>query len=205
MMSTFATVGEWLYFLLILQLHWFMGVMLGGIILGVFPATYATFIVVRKQLLQGDVKVNKVFWRTYQSAFLKSQLEGWIWSIIGMFIYYDIRLLFAYQNLVGFVIASLFIAILMIYGLCSMVLLPIYAHFNLTVLNRVRLALMIVITIPHISVGLSVGSIMIYFVAIKIPILFMLIGISLIALLYTYLSSYAFHKVQEKNILYQDI
>lgn len=204
MMNAFTILGEWLYFFLILQLYWFIGVILGGVILGIFPSTYAAFAVVRKHLLQSDMNINKVFWGNYQAVFLKSQLKGWTWSLIGMFIYYDIRLLFAYQNLVGFVLASLFVTMLMIYGLCSMVLLPIYSHFNLTVLNRVRLALMIVITMPHISVGLTVGTVIVYFIATKTPILFMLIGIGVIALLYTYLSSLAFQKIEEKSILYQE-
>lgn len=204
-MDTFTIVGEWLYFLLILQLFWLMGLILGGVILGIFPATYAMFTVIRKRLLDGDVRINKEFWKSYQSVFLRSQLEGWIWILIGMFIYYDVRLLFAYQNLTGFIIGSLFVSILMIYGLCTMVLLPIHSHYNLTVLNRIRLALMIVITLPHISVGLSVGSIIMYFIITKIPILFMLIGVTLLALLYTYLSSFAFRKVEERNILFEDV
>ncbi len=204
-MHTFTTAGEWIYFLLILQLFWVIGVILGGVIFGIFPATYAIFAVIRKSLMKGDVRINKEFWKNYQSVFLRSQLEGWVWILVGVFIYYDVRLLFAYQNIAGFIVGSLFVSILIIYGLCTMVLLPIYFHYNLTTLNRIRLALMIVIILPYISVGLSVGSIILYFIATKIPILFMLIGITLTALLYTYLTSFAFHKVKERKVLFEDI
>lgn len=199
--GTFATVSEWFYFLLVLQLFWLMGLILGGIILGIFPATYACFAVVRKRLQKGDVRINKEFWKVYQAYFLTSQFEGWIWILIGMFIYYDIRILFAYQNIFSFIVGSIFVSILMIYGMITMLILPIHSRYELTVLNRIRLALIIAITFPHISVGLTVGTMIIYFITTKLPIFFMFIGVSSIALLYTYVSIFAFQKVEKTGYI----
>lgn len=194
-------VGEWLYFLLMLQLIWFAGLILGGIVLGIFPATYAVFVIVRNRLREGDIKISRRFWKVYKTNFLKRQIGGWIWLLIGILIYYDIRLMFAYYNLFGFVVGSFFISILIIYGLCTMLLLPIYSNYELTILNRIRLALIIAVTFPHISVGLSLFTVAIYIIAIKIPTLVMLIGISLVALIYTYLSSFAFQKIEETGFI----
>lgn len=78
-MNTFTTIGERLYFLLTLEALWVIGLIGYAVVFGIFPATYITFAVARNYLQRFDVKINRVFWKVYQTRFLKSQLEVWAW------------------------------------------------------------------------------------------------------------------------------
>lgn len=204
MNSKLILFGEWIYFLLMLQLLWLMGLLVGGVILGFFSATCASFVVARKRLRKEDVRISREFWQAYQTVFFRSQLEGWIWVFIGLFIYYDMRLMFSYQNIFGFIAGSLFVSLLILYGLCTMITLPVYAYYDLTALDRVRLALMIAVTYPHISVCLSLGTVIIYMIAKILPVLFLLIGISAMILFYTYVATFALQKIAKSGFIQSD-
>lgn len=201
MIERFNTISEWVYFFLIVQVLWIIGVMLGGVILGIFPATYAMFAVVRKRIQDGDVSVNREFWKIYKSSFLKVQIQSWIWVLIGVFIYYDVRLLFSYQQVLTTIFAVIFVSVLIVYLLVSMLLIPIYNHYELTAFNRIRLASMIAIMLPYISIGLGVSTIGIYLLVTHLPVLFVFFGISLTAYLYTMMATFAFNKVEEKGFI----
>ncbi|QUW23309.1 DUF624 domain-containing protein [Sporosarcina sp. Marseille-Q4063] len=195
-MGRFTVISEWIYLLFVIQMFWLIGAVIGLGLFGIIPSTLAMFAVFRKRLQDGDVDIIKTFWNTYRTMFFKSQLTGLFWILLGLFLYYDIRILFNYQNTFGFIIGAILISVLLIYLLATMILMPMNVHYEMTSSNRVRLSVMIAITMPHISIGLTLSTILVYFIATYIPILFLLCGISLAAFLYMKCSQNAFTKVE---------
>jgi uncharacterized membrane protein YesL len=195
-MGRFAVISEWIYLLFVIQMFWLVGAVIGLGLFGIIPSTLAMFAVFRKRLQDGDVDIIKTFWNAYRTMFFKSQLTGLFWILLGLFLYYDIRILFNYQNTFSFIIGAILISVLLIYLLATMILMPMNVHYEMTSSNRVRLSVMIAITMPHISIGLTLSTVLIYFIATYIPILFLLCGISLAAFLYMKCSQNAFIKVE---------
>jgi len=200
-MGRFSVISEWIYLLLIIQIFWLVGTVIGLGLFGIIPSTLAMFSVFRKRLQDGDVDIIKTFWNTYRTMFFKSQLTGLAWILLGLFLYYDIRILFNYQNTFSFIIGAVLISILLIYLLATMILIPLNVHYEMTNSNRVRLSVMIAITMPHISIGLTLSTILVYFIATYIPILFLLCGISLAAFLYMKCSLKALIRVEETGYI----
>jgi uncharacterized membrane protein YesL len=195
-MGRFAVISEWIYLLFVIQMFWLVGAVIGLGLFGIIPSTLAMFAVFRKRLQDGDVDIIKTFWNAYRTMFFKSQLTGLFWILLGLFLYYDIRILFNYQNTFSFIIGAILISVLLIYLLATMILMPMNVHYEMTSSNRVRLSVMIAITMPHISIGLTLSTILVYFIATYIPILFLLCGISLAAFLYMKCSQNAFIEVE---------
>ncbi|MCT8139259.1 DUF624 domain-containing protein [Anaerobacillus sp. CMMVII] len=200
MMSRFTQISEWIYFLFIVQLCWLLGVAIGLGVLGISPATYAVFEVIRKRLQGEENNVGKRFWQHYRK-YLKKQWFSFLWIITGLFLYYDVRLLFSYDHLLTVILGALFVSLLILYLLCSMVIIPIFTHFEMKWPDRIRLALTVVVTQPHISLGLCLSTLGLYLILIYIPIIYFLIGISVTALLYTKLSLFAFKRIEEKGFV----
>lgn len=200
-MDRFMVISQWIYFLFIVQMLWLVGIIIGFLVIGLIPSTLAVFALVRQRLQVGDVNINKEFWRHYKSNLFKAQLQGYLWVLLGLFLYYDIRLLFNYQHIITSIFAAVFVGVLIIYLLSSMLLIPIQVHYNLSMFNRIRLTLLISITMPPIALGLSFSTIILYFIATYIPILFALTGVSLAALCYTKCSFFAFEKLQKTGFL----
>ena|SRR5690625_535474 len=200
-MDRFMTLSQWIYFLFMVQLLWFIGVIVGVAVMGIIPSTVAVFALVRQRLQGADVAIHKEFWRYYKENLFKTQIQGYLWIIFGIFLYYDIRLLFSFQSLSTSIIAAIFVSVLILYLLASMLIFPIQVHYHLSVFNRIRLPLFISITMPHIAIGLILSTIVLYVIATYIPILFTLIGVSLTALLYTKCSFFAFEKLQKSGFL----
>lgn len=200
-MERFTGITEWVYFLLVVQILWLIGVIVGAVVIGLIPSTVAVFALARQRIQGEDVKLNKEFWKFYKENLFKVQLQGYIWVVFGIFLYYDIRLLFSFQQIATSIIAAILVSMLILYLLSSMLILPIKVHYNLSVLNEIRLPLFISVTMPYIAIGLISSTIVLYFIATYIPILFALTGVSLTAILYTKCSFFAFEKLQKTGFL----
>ena len=106
-MGRFAVISEWIYLLFVIQMFWLVGAVIGLGLFGIIPSTLAMFAVFRKRLQDGDVDIFKTFWNTYRTMFFKSQLTGLFWILLGLFLYYDIRILFNYQNTLPLLLGQL--------------------------------------------------------------------------------------------------
>ncbi|MFB5662794.1 YesL family protein [Alteribacillus sp. HJP-4] len=196
-----AVLTDWIYFLFLIQMMWFAGVLTGGLVLGLIPSTYAVFAVIRKRLQNKDVKFSRCFWQCYKLFFWQLQAPGLVWILIGVFIYYDIRLLLSYQHIAGFITGSVFVSLLLIYILATILLFPISAHYELSTFNKVRLAVLIAITMPNISIVLTAGTLAFYFAVSSFPILLLFFGLSVPALLYTKFAMRAFEKMDDRDFI----
>ncbi|SDM26563.1 YesL family protein [Sediminibacillus halophilus] len=203
MMGRFSLFCEQVYFLVASQVRGMAGLLAGGIVLGIFPALYATFAVMETRLRHPETETNagNVFWSVYKTSFLKCQLYGYVWLALGLFLYYDIRLLFSYSNVLAFAGACLLVSLLFIYLLSSLLILPIAVRYRLTVLNSVRLSGTIAILIPFVSLALTILTIGCGLVLVYVPLLFLFCGVSFLAAASTKIASYAFRRMEQSGYL----
>ncbi len=203
MMGRFNQFCEQVYFLVAVQLRAMAGLLAGGIVFGLFPALYATFAVMEARLRHPGTEINAggVFWSVYKASFLKCQLYGYVWLALGLFLYYDIRLLFSYPNVPVFVAACFLVSLLFIYLLSSLLILPIAVRYRLPVLNSVRFSATIAILIPFVSLALTVLIIVCGLVLAYVPLLFLICGISFLAAACTKIASFAFRRMERNGYL----
>lgn len=85
--------GEWLLRLAVAHLLWIGGTLLGGVVLGVFPATAAVHEVLGGQGSGGnrdDRGLAAAFWYAYRRYFWRSQLLGYALLLSGVVLWGDL-------------------------------------------------------------------------------------------------------------------
>lgn len=170
--------------------------------LGAYPATYASFNVCRQKLRDKNSDVWKTFWKTYKRYFnFKEQIKNYLWLLIGVFIYIDLKLVYSYGGGFSFVLGALLLTCFIVYLLCSIFIITLDLHYDLTFINQIRLAIFIPIIFPKVSLGIVMITLLSYLILIKLPVLFFLIGVAGLIYLYMKLSLLTFRVVESKGYL----
>ena len=126
-------VGEWIYRLIILNFLWIGFSILGLGILGIFPATNALFAVLRKYLLnKKDVKIASDFYHFYRKDFLKSNVLGFILTLIATVIWIDFRYFMSVTNFGMFIVGNLMLVLVAFLLLALCVVFPIFSHYEMS-------------------------------------------------------------------------
>ncbi|WP_279326382.1 YesL family protein [Bacillus litorisediminis] len=81
------------------NLLWMAFTIMGAGVFGIMPATVAMFTVTRKwKLKEFDFSIRKLFIATYKREFVRSNIIGLIFSIIGVLLYIDLKIAEAMQG-----------------------------------------------------------------------------------------------------------
>ncbi|MBP1044151.1 DUF624 domain-containing protein [Vagococcus sp. BWB3-3] len=119
--------------LVYLNLLWLLFTLLGGIILGIMPATVALFAVLRQEIkAEGETtKVGSTFIDYFRKEFVKSNLLGIGLILLGVLLYLNYQLttistgyLMSGLHYLSIVLLCLFIMLLVFFF-------PVYVHFQL--------------------------------------------------------------------------
>ncbi|WP_078432992.1 YesL family protein [Metabacillus halosaccharovorans] len=201
--NKYLQLGEWCLHLFLLNCLWFMFSLIGGFFLGVFPATVALFAVLRKLTMEPEVEVRifHLFWTTYKSEFIKGNLLGYVWAVIGGAILIDVRVL--HQVETTFIHQALTIALyllLVLYVFITFYLFPIFVHYNLRFLEYYKYAFVLVIGRPIKSILLFASMLLIYFLFSLIPGLIPVFGVSFIGFVMMKMTSSSLMKNNHSHI-----
>ncbi|MDQ0255882.1 putative membrane protein YesL [Evansella vedderi] len=192
------SIGDFLLKILYLQLLWVIFTLLGFVILGISPATLSLFIVIRKWLRekQRQISFGKLYWQTYKEEFIKGNILGWGFGLIGYFIIVNILLLKYIDNYFKIVVLVLVIAVAFIFIIMLIYIFPVYAHFKVPYLRYVTLTLIIAVSFPVHTVGIIVGLFVLYYLFIYVPGLIPFVSVSLVAVFITWVALNAFYKME---------
>lgn len=120
--------------LVYLNLLWLFFTALGGIVLGVMPATVALFAVIRQGIRERELlKVGTSFTAYYRQEFLKTNLVGIVFVMIALFLYVNYQMT---QMATGYLMIGLHyvsIVLLCVFILLLIFFFPVYVHFQLPV------------------------------------------------------------------------
>lgn len=131
-------IPEWIVKFAYINILWILFTLLGGIILGLFPATTAMFAVSRRWLLgETDIPLFKTFWNFYREDFLKSNLLGLILTMIGLALYMDYQLLYPVENAALRWLHYLFLSFTSLFLLTLLYTFPVFVHYQLKVLQMI--------------------------------------------------------------------
>lgn len=141
---------EWTPRLLWLNLLWIGGSILGGLVLGVCPATAAMFAVVRTWVRRAEpAPTLRTFSRTYRQGFWQANLVGLVMAAAAAALIVDLR---AVPRMRGGALAPPLEAALALLSLAYCVVLvnvwPVFVHFHSGSLGHLRLAFLVGLAHP---------------------------------------------------------
>ncbi|MEK4871301.1 YesL family protein [Niallia sp. FSL W8-1348] len=153
-----------------LNLLWIAFSLLGGIILGVLPATVALFTIVRKWIMgDKEISIFQTFWQCYKSDFVTINVIGLVLGIIGFILAVDIYYFSTINSLLSKSILILFGVLGLFYLITILYLFPTYVHFELKGFQYVKYALILGITNIVGTILIVLGCVAVTFVYIKLP------------------------------------
>ncbi|WP_416147390.1 YesL family protein [Salipaludibacillus sp. HK11] len=192
-------LADWVMKLAYINLLWFLFTFLGLIILGFMPSTVAMFTVVRKLLLKDDIPIFKTFYRAFKKEFLKSNLLGFVLGVVGFILYIDYLYLGTTDGYIHSALSVGLILISICYIAITLIILPIYVHYDLKFIHYFKHAFFIALISPHIIIFLAVGIVGIYYVFNFLPGLTMFFLGSGVATFSMWCTLMALHRIEKKK------
>ncbi|WP_077620849.1 YesL family protein [Bacillus sinesaloumensis] len=190
---------EWIMQFAYLQLLWTMTTLLGGVIVGIFPATLAMFAVVRKWI-RGDYEfsVFSVFWKQYKLDFMKANAVGWIMVCIGFSLYFYYDLITGFDGWLYSIGRVVIVMLAIIYCMTLLFLFPFFAHYNVPMLGVLKKSMLIALASPIqvLIMGVCIG-VFIYVMKL-IPIITFILNISLLAFALMWIAILKFSKLDRE-------
>jgi uncharacterized membrane protein YesL len=180
----YMRLGNWAFNLVLLNLLWFLFSVFGLFIIGFFPATAALFAVLRQLIMEDeDTPILKTFMKKFKSEFVMSNLVGYLVFIFGLILYVDYRVLQQLDNhILHLALTSITIVIAIIYLLTLLYIFPLFVHFNLKFWQYPKHALILAVAKPFQTIMMVGGLAIVLFLYMKIPVLVLIFGMSLISL-----------------------
>lgn len=193
---------HWIERLVYVQFLWILFTVLGLGVFGLFPATSAMFTIMRKWLTTDEeIPVFSFMWKTYRSEFLKSNLYFYSLLLIGGSLYFYFKLC---QNQTGlfFAILSIVLAIAgVFYCLSVMIAMPIYTHYELSLLSFYKIILYTIYSYPLYMITIIVIYGLFYLLMSKIPGLVPFFSFSVLAIAVMFIMTHVLNKMDERQVV----
>ncbi|WP_096438704.1 YesL family protein [Alteribacter populi] len=127
----FTECSNWIWRMMLLNWIWFLHVLFGGVVLGIFPATVSLFATTREWLNGG---IDKPIWKNYHAYykrnFWKTNGLGWIYLLVGGFLILDLYLVSQIQGMVALLSTLAIILLLIVYLFSFLYFFSYYVHFE---------------------------------------------------------------------------
>ncbi|WP_416150128.1 YesL family protein [Salipaludibacillus sp. HK11] len=191
---------RWFVRLAYLNLLWVIFSLVGLIVFGFFPSTVALFTVTRKWIMgDTDFPTGKVYWKTYKSEFIKSNVLGLILTFIGWIIYYNLMFLSGMEGVVSQILFLGMISMLIVYILILMYIFPVFVHYDTSLFQTIKNAFLIGVTSPMYTIIAVLSALLTYLLLILLD-LFIFFNISTIGLLVMWCAYQSFEKIDRDKV-----
>ena len=199
--SWYIRAGEWALNLFLLNVLWILFSALGLFAFGIFPATAAMFAVIRKlNMAKEDVHVFKLFWKTYKVEFMKSNLIGYIFLMVGFLLYVDLRVLQQLDSsLLNLILTVATFILVFLYLLTLLYVFPVFVHLNLKTVEYIKYAFILAIGKPKQSLLILLALAISMFLLIQVPGLIPVFGISIFSFILMKISSSSFPPIESTH------
>lgn len=190
----YIRAGNWAFNLVLLNLLWFLFSVLGLFIFGFFPATAALFAVIKQMVMEDeDAPILKLFFKKFKAEFFMSNAVGYLFLIFGLILYLDLRVLQQLDNnILQLTLASVTVVIGFIYLLTLLYIFPIFVHFDLKLWQYPKHALILAVAKPFHTVFMLAILALVILLYMKMPVLILIFGMSLIGLVMTKIATFSF-------------
>ncbi|OAK72317.1 YesL family protein [Lederbergia galactosidilytica] len=202
-MRAINTALEWITRLAYLNILWIAFSAAGLIVVGLFPATAATFAVARKWAMgQTDVAVFKIFWASYKKELVKSNMLGYILLLIGYILYLDFVFLTVSPSNMTAILTIPFLVIGFIYVLTLFYVFPTFVHYDQKIFQVIKSSFFVMIINPLPTLTMLIGTFGISAILWKFQGLAIFFSMSVLAVVIMMPAHRAFEKINKKQAIY---
>lgn len=162
-----------------LNVMWFAGCVLGGVIFGWAPSTVALLAVIRNKIMKKEYYgVVRSFWATYKKEFIKSNALGIVCMLFLVIVSIN-KINFDSQPEGIFTILSVISTVVRVL-ICGIILymFPLYVHYNMDLKEYFIRALNLLIVKPFVTICIVLWTLLVYVIIMKIPGLIAIFGVS---------------------------
>lgn len=200
--SLFAAT-EWITRFAYVNILWVAFTLAGLIFFGIFPATVAMFTLIRQWIRKNeDIPVFSTFWTTYKKEFLKSNLFGLCFYLIGFVFFINLQFLVLNQGGFYEVMKVPLYLFMLIISLTMLYIIPTFVHYELRFLQVWKNSFLIMMIHPFHNIAMVAGSAIILFIMWQFPGSLLFFGASVVGFIIMGICYHAFQRVaakQEKN------
>lgn len=169
-MGKLFSICEWIMKLAYVNLLWLLFTLAGFILLGWMPSTVALFTIVRKWILKdAEVPIWSTFLSTYKKDFLKINVSGLIFTVLGGLLYIDYYLVLNFEGFIRIVMISILLLMSLLYLITFVFFFPVYVHFDLKQFEYFKYAILLGSLNFHIFLVIIVGLFIDIFLLLYIP------------------------------------
>ncbi|WP_342578495.1 YesL family protein [Psychrobacillus sp. FSL K6-2843] len=191
---------DWGMKLAYVNILWLVGTVIGLGILGFFPATVAMLTIIRKWSNgEEDIKSFTLFREIYKKEFLKSNLFGYIWVIIGIILFVDLQFFRSLPNIAALIASFFFFILGVIYLIALLYAFPLYVGYQMKLIQYFKDCIYIVLSNPLFAIFMVLGFYFPYYLMMKIPGLIPFYGGSLIGVALIFISNKMFQIIESKQ------
>lgn len=166
----FTEASLWIWKTIQLNLFWILHIVMGGVVLGIFPATVSLFAITRKWLKGGrDEPFFNEYHQYYKNNFWKVNGLGWIYSSVGLFLWIDLFLVTQLKGIIALFSTMLILFILILYVFSFLYLFPYYVHFDQSFRRYLYQPFIITIISFKQNLILSIGLTMVGYLIYQMP------------------------------------
>ena len=172
-------ITEFITEFVMLNLMWFAGCVLGGVIFGWAPSTVALLAVIRNKIMKKEYYgVVRSFWATYKKEFIKSNALGIVCMLFLVIVSIN-KINFDSQPEGIFTILSVISTVVRVL-ICGIILymFPLYVHYNMDLKEYFIRALNLLIVKPFVTICIVLWTLLVYVIIMKIPGLIAIFGVS---------------------------
>ncbi|WP_163538528.1 YesL family protein [Gracilibacillus sp. YIM 98692] len=172
---------------------WFIFSSIGLVVAGAFPATTAALGVARKWVQQEyHISIYDTFRQVYKREFIKSNVVGWVLTLIAGVLFLNYYALRQLGDQIPILVVFAYYFVIFLYGIIVLWVFPLMSHYQNTIRQYFKNALIIGITKIHFTLGIGFSVFFISYVSLELPSMLLFCTISFIAMATMYFATKAF-------------
>ncbi|KAB8131752.1 YesL family protein [Gracilibacillus oryzae] len=196
---------EWIANVAYLNILWILFTLMGAVVLGVFPATAATFMVSKKWISgDSDIPVFQTFWQTFRTSFKNANILGFIISLFGYILYLDFVFITVAPHNYVLLLTIPFLFISLLFFLTVMYVFPVFVYYEMRIIEVFKSSFFIMILNPLKTIIMAFGVFGISFILWHLQPLLFFFSISLLSIALMMPARKAFDRIQQKKEQYDD-
>lgn len=196
-------VFDWISKMAVVNILWIVFTGLGLVVLGLAPATVASFTVIRKWLMKHeDFPVLRTFTHVYKQEFMKSNLLGLFTLALGFFLFLDLKLVLTIEGIFQYLIGVPLILAIFCYLLIILYIIPVYVSFEWTFFQYFKYSLYIGLLNLPVTIYILMLSFLVAMLMIFLPGFIPFFSGSVIFLITMFGAKLAFERIENKQMKY---
>ncbi|KGA97632.1 hypothetical protein AJ85_09250 [Alkalihalobacillus alcalophilus ATCC 27647 = CGMCC 1.3604] len=196
--GVFYRAFEWIAKLAIVNILWVGFVLLGGIILGVFPATVAMFTLARKWINgEQELQISKEFWQTYKREFVKSNGLGFILTSLAVILFIDLYFFYHLESGMSQIFFYLFVVIAFNYLVMTLYIFQVYVHYDLKLFQNIKYAFILGLSNPFHTFSMILCLILCYIALEVAPASLLFFSVAPLSMMFMIIAHRIFNKIEE--------